>query len=444
MQGISATNSSPFHVNKRPVFSALANDGPVDPGAVLTFNSTSSDPDTVGGEDEIFLVICQTANGIDPVTRTCNDATDLASTSPGVTADASAAYTLSTIVRDDTYPAFGYIVDEHGHEASANSIQADFDVANVAPVVLSGDIILNEGNNIVLTVEGGETTGFQLDFTATDANSCQNAAAGDEIVDFTASVFRSGIGSSTCDGSAGAYDPNNCYPSGVATTTWNLNCVASSTSCAGPTDDSVIYNCTFPLWFVADPTDTSSFTPATLAADDWSAAVAPIDDDAAIGALNVSASPVELDSFTAIDLVTAEIPYGSLEPGDDSGTLSATTSTLNVGNTGLDQQVEGESMCTTFAVGNECDPSATSTIPDNQQQFASTSLSYGSAFASILSSSTPVEVELDVPKTTSTTTPADGTTFWGIAVPATITLAGQYSGLNTYFGLTAEADDWGI
>jgi hypothetical protein len=206
----------------------------------------------------------------------------------------------------------------------------------------------------------------------------------------------------------------------------------------------VIYNCTFPLWFVADPTDTSSFTPATLAADDWSAAVAPIDDDAAIGALNVSASPVELDSFTAIDLVTAEIPYGSLEPGDDSGTLSATTSTLNVGNTGLDQQVEGESMCTTFAVGNECDPSATSTIPDNQQQFASTSLSYGSAFASILSSSTPVEVELDVPKTTSTTTPADGTTFWGIAVPATITLAGQYSGLNTYFGLTAEADDWGI
>lgn len=446
VQGISATNSSPFYVNKRPVLSALANDGPVDPGSTLTFNSSSTDPDSVGGDDEIFLVICQTDNGIDPITRTCTDATDLASTSPGAITDASAAYTLAAIVRDDTYPAYGYLVDEHGHEAAANFIQADFEVNNVAPEVLGGDITLNDGDDITLTVSGGESLGYTLDFIATDANSCVTATSSDEIVDFTASVFRSGIGSSTCDGSAGSYDPNNCYPSGVATSTWNLNCTASSTSCSGPTDNSVVYNCTFPLWFVADPTDNSSNTPAILEGDEWVAAVSPIDDNAATGTYTVAQSGVELLSFTALDLITSEIPYGSLEPGEDSGTLNATTSTLNVGNTGLDQSVSGDSMCPGYVVGSPCAISPTSTIASEFQQFQSSEVTYStsSPLGIILpnSTSSPLQVELDVPKTTSTSTPADGTTFWGIAVPSSITLAGQYSGLNTYFAVTAEATDW--
>jgi hypothetical protein len=101
-------------------------------------------------------------------------------------------------------------------------------------------------------------------------------------------------------------------------------------------------------------------------------------------------------------------------------------------------------MCPTFAVGNECVTSSTSTIPETEQQFASSSLSYGSPFATTLSSSTANEVELDIAKPTSTTTPTEGLTYWGIAVPATITLAGNYSGLNTYFAVTAEAADWGI
>jgi hypothetical protein len=155
-----------------------------------------------------------------------------------------------------------------------------------------------------------------------------------------------------------------------------------------------------------------------------------------------TSSPVELISFTALDLITAQIPYGSLEPGEDSGTLSATTTILSVGNTGIDQEVIGESMCGTFSVGNECDVSATSTVPENQQKFASTSLSYGSGFALALSSSTNQEVELDVNKTTSTSTPNTGVTYWGIAVPISITLAGSYQGLNTFIAVTAEAANW--
>lgn len=443
VQGLNATNSSPFVVNHRPTFGAFANNGPVDPGGILTFNSTSSDADTVGGGDSIYLVVCQTNTDYNPVTNTC-DANFLASTTVSILSDTSATYTLAAIVRDADYPAYGYVVDEHGHEATTNPRQADFTVSNVAPEVLSGDISLNSGAPLTLTEAGGETTGYTLSFTATDANSCINVASTSEMVDYTIAVYRSGVGTTTCDGTLGSYNPNNCYPSGAAPASWNLTCVASSTSCAGAADDSQIFDCTFPLWFVSDPTDNGVETPVSLEVQDWLAAVSVIDDDAAAGPLTGTASPVELISFTALDLLTAEIPYGSLEPGTDSGTLNATTTIENIGNTALDQEVSGESMCSTFAVGSECAPSATSTIPEDQQKFSSTSLAYASGLAVTLSSTTDNEVELNIFKTTGTSTLESGITYWGISVPVSITLAGSYSGLNTFLAVTSESGEWGV
>lgn len=449
VQGPTSTtaSSSPFIVNSRPTFSDFANDGPVDPGGVLNFFSTSSDPDTVGGADDIFLVVCQTNSAYNPVTNTC-DTNFLASSTPGITVDATSTYALAAIVRDDTYEAYGYIVDEHGHEATTNPLQANFDVNNVPPEVLSGEIELygnaGPGSDLVVDVPGGETPSSTLNFTIRDANSCVNAASGDEIIDFVASVFRSGIGTTTCDGSAGSYNPNNCYPSGVDTSVWALNCTATTT-CSGPLQDNIEYSCDFPLWFVADPTDNNpGFTPASLIAQNWTAAVAGVDDDFATGTLATTSNPRELISFSAIDIVAAEIAYGGVEPGDDTGTLSATSTAQNVGNTGLDQEVRGESMCSTFTPSSTCPTSATSTIPDNQQQFASTSLPYNSPSAFVLSSTTDQEVELNIPETTATSSSlwAEGTTYWGIAVPASITLAGNYLGLNTFTARTAEDIDW--
>lgn len=439
VQGFSATNSSPFNVNSRPAITDFSNNGPADPGATVNFYSTSTDPDTVGGEDTIFLVVCNSNTDYDTNLNTCpNDF--IASTTISFTSDASATYTLPAIIRDDTYPAYGYIVDEHGHEATANPIQENFAVNNVAPVVLGGDITLNSGGNIVLTVPGDETTGFTLDFSVTDANSCLNAASSSEITNYVVSVFRSSYGTTTCDGSSGSYDPNYCYPSGIATSTWNLNC--TPTACPSPLVDQIDFSCTFPLWFVADPTDSAPETPALFAADNWSVGVSGVDDNFATGTMATTTNGQELITFTALDLLTAEIPYGALEPGDDSGTLNATTSVASVGNTGLDQEVLGESMCGTYAPGNECPVSSTSTIPESEQQFASTSLAYGSPLALQLSSSTNQEVELNIPKTTSTSTPNSDLTYWGIAVPISITLAGSYSGLNTFTAATAEAIDW--
>ena len=435
--GISAT-SSPFHVNSRPSFTTFANNGPVDPGGTLTFYATSTDSDVVGGADELYVIVCQSNSDYSTTTNSCPSF--VASTTVGVTADPTAVYNLASIFRDDTYPAYGYVIDEHGHEAASNPIQANFVVNNVAPTLLGGDIDLNGGLDMTLSVPGGETTGYTLDFTVRDANSCVNAVAGDEIVDYTVAIYRSAVGTTTCDGTAGSYDPNNCYPSGLATTTWNLSCTASSTSCTGPTDDTQIFECTFPLWFVADPTDGAA-SPYT--GQNWLAAVSGIDDDAAASPLVGTTNPVDVLSFSAIDLITAQIPYGALEPGEDSGTLSASTTIDSVGNTGLDQEVEGDSMCGTYAVATPCAPSATSTIPEDQQQFASTSLAYGSPLAATLSSTTQTEIELNVPKTTATSSDQvgweQGVTYWGIAVPASITLAGSYQGLNTFYAVTDEA-----
>lgn len=440
VQGFSATNSSPFHVNSRPTFTAFANDAPKDPGENVVFSSTSTDPDTNGGEDQIYLVVCQTNSDYNPVTNTC-DSNFLASTTIATLSDATATYTLAAIVRDDTYPAYGYMVDEHGHESLSNPLQANFDVNNVAPTVLSGDISLNGGADITLTIPGGETPSTTLDFTIRDANSCLTAASSSEIVNFQVAVFRSSYGTSTCDASAGSYDPNYCYPNGVATSTWNLSCTATTT-CANALQDNIDYTCDFPLWFVADPTDTGPNTPTTFANDTWTAAVAGIDDDGATGSLATSSSPVELISFSSIDILANEIAYGAIEPGQDTGSLSATSTLRNVGNTGLDQEARGDSMCGTYSVSSPCPTSSTSTIPESEQHFASSSLSYNSVLALTLSSTSDQEVELDVPKTTSTSTPQEAVTYWGIAVPSSITLAGSYQGLNTFTAKTAEAADW--
>lgn len=436
-QGDYATSSAPFNINNRPVLTDFDNNGPANPGNDLTFFSTSTDPDTVGGEDSILLVVCGTNTDYNTTTNDC-DANFVASTTITVTADASATTTLASILRDQSYGAYGYIVDEHGHEATANPINQDFVVNNVAPTVISGDIVLNSGADLTLTVEAGETPSSTLDFTIRDANSCLTAASTtDEISNFTISVFRSSIGSSTCDGTGTNYNPNNCYDNGVPTSTWNLSCNATTT-CASPNQDAMDYTCTFPLWFVADPTDAG--TPWT--SDTWSAAVAASDDDFATSSMATSSITVDLISFKAIDILAQEIAYGGVEPNSDTGTLSATSTLLNIGNTGLDQSAEGESMCGTFAVGNKCPVSASSTIPEYEQEFSSTSLAYGSALAITLSSTTPNEVELDVEKTTSTSTPNTGVTYWGIAVPASITLSGAYTGLNTFYAVTAEVADW--
>lgn len=440
--GITATNSSPFHVNRRPVFTDFNNDGPVDPAGTLVFLSTSSDPDTVGdtngGEDVIYLVVCGT-DSYSTTTNTCTSDFYASTTLQTVLSDASATDTVATIMQDQPYDAYGYIVDEHGHEASGGfqGTNVQFVVNNVAPTVAASSISIESGGPIILTVEQGETTGFTLEFTTSDANSCDSiitADVGDEVDDYIVSVYRSSVGSSTCDGTAGAYDANNCYSSGY--TPWNLTCTAATSTCAGSSDATMDWDCTFPLWYIADPSDNGTYT-----GDRWRAAVSAVDDDNATGTFTQGTATNTLQSLTALALDTATIPYGALEPGNDSGTLSASTTVLATGNTGIDQNLSGTDMCDYFTGAVTCNAySATSTIPALEQQYATSSVAYGSGAS--LSSSTPTEIELNVNKTTATATPAEGYTYWGINVPGTITKAGAYTGRNSFQAVLAEDADW--
>lgn len=451
--GYSATNTAPFHVNRRPVFADYSNNSVnspyVPPGGDVVFYSTSSDPDVIGdtngGADEIFLVVCS-AQTYDTNTNDCAPADFLASTSITMLSDASATYTLDTILQDQPYFAYGYIVDEHGHEAIGvyQATNTPYIVANVAPTV--SNIQLNGVSTIILDQPAGETSSqYTLTFVTADANSCDavgGANAYDEIDDYAVGIFRSGVGSSTCNANdltdpAATHNENNCYVSSY--TPWNLSCTASSTTCAGSSDDTMLWECTFPLWFIADPTD--SGTP--FEAQYWVAAVSGIDDDNATGTYATSSTPVELQSFPALDMDadSGYLVYGALEPGTDTGTLSTTTVIENQGNTGLDENLSGTSMCGYFTLAVTCQTNATSTIGDFNQEFASTTpVTYGSG--TDLSSTTVQELELNVQKTTSTSTLSTGTTYWGIAVPGTIELAGDYTGLNTFAAVKAEVADW--
>ncbi|MBY0538359.1 hypothetical protein K2P47_03090 [Patescibacteria group bacterium] len=444
-QGTTATNSSPFNVNRRPVFTTFNNGGPTNPGGTVQFLSSSTDPDVVDAEDTIFLTVCGSA-GFSTTTLSCTGVTVASTSVPGSLANATTSRVLPAIIQDDNnYAAFPYVHDQHGHVASggAQGVNVPYTVSNVAPTVAGGTLSLNGGSPITLTNPGAQTTGFTLAYTVADANSCDAVGGGnaDEITGYVASVFRSGVGTSTCNGSAGSYNPNNCYPSGVATSTWNLACTASTTSCtAGGADDTIIYNCTFPLWFIADPTNGTS-TDTNFHLQHWAAGVAGVDNNNATGSMSTSTTPVELNSLVAIGLQTNLIAYSQLEPGTNMPTLSASTTLRVLGNTGLNQLLGGDSMCGTYSPGNPCPVSATTTIPQSEQRYATSAVAYGSG-TPLQPTSTPGLLLNQIPKPTSTSTPATGQTFWGIAVPGSISLAGSYTGQNTFTGAVSSPATW--
>ncbi len=433
--GTNATNTSPFVVNFRPTFSAFGNNSPTDPGGVVTFSSTSSDPDG----NNISLIVCNT-NSYSTTTNTCNGIT-LASTTGSTTSNATALYQLLSVIRDANYDAFGFLFDQFGHEASggAQGTNSQFTVNNVAPTVGTSTISINGGLDISLTQGGQQTTGITLAFETTDANSCRTITDTLEVVNYRASLYHTPTySSSTCSGfTAGHYNPNYCYTSAVATTTWNISCTASSTSCAlGGGDATMNWSCTFPLWHITNPTDSGSF----YELDQWRAAVAGIDDDNATGTQSESGNSVDVDSFPFFDLLDPAIPYGQLEPGQNSGTLNASTTIESLGNTGLNQLLTGEDMCTTFSVATECRPSATSTIPAAEQEFGTSTIAYGTG--QDLSSTSPQLLQLRIPKSTSTSTPETREIYWGINVPGALTLAGSYTGLNTFQLAVSASSTW--
>lgn len=410
-QGSGEPGVSPFYVNTVPTFTAFADDAGTgkDPGATVTWTSTASDADG----DQVTLYVCKTAsfNGSScPGGEWCHSSASASNPTCNKVTD--------TILQDKNHAAYGYIVDARGSQASGGSQGTDSAVTinNVAPSITASSIELVDtdglAGDLVLTTSGAATTGFKVKFTVTDKNSCLNASSGHEIASAFINVRRSGITKGNCV-TSGNYDANNCYTD--ASASWDPTCTQTGT-CGGATDDTIEWECTFPLQYHADPTDLG-----TYAGENWVADVTATDDNS-VGTGSVTASTGnELDQFTDYSLDTLTLNYGSMDPGaassDQAIVMSAT------GNVGLDENLSGTDLT-----------SGGDTILVGQQKYK---LSAGGGWTGTVLTGSAVEAQLNVPKTTVTASPASATTYFVLQVPDPQPV-GTYSGTNTIEGVTGD------
>jgi len=441
-----AGKASPFVVNHPPVFSSLSNTGNINPDGTITWNTTSYDNDSLETNDEVRVIVCKTA-GIS--NGACTGSTWATSTLTA--SDAATSTTLLAPYPDGLYQAYVYIVDTHNHSATSTlqASSSSFRVNNVAPTVSAATISLEDTDSAVdpLTLlEANATTGpFKVKFTMSDGNSCVNLSSGDEIASVIANIYRSGIGQAGCDES-GEYDSNNCYVNASPYFSNQISCSQDGGSCSGSSDDSSTWTCNFNLWFNADPTTGADPTDTQYFAEDWRASVQIADDNFATSSLTEGTTPKELSTFLAFDVSSTSIPYGSLEPGGTVASLATSTDLRATGNIGLDQDLYGDTMCTTWTVADSCDNNgyqAASDILVANQKFATSNVVYASPLAyALTSSSTPTELLINIPKTIATTSVQVKYTHWGISIPGSITTSGSYTGQNTITAKKSDATFW--
>jgi hypothetical protein len=103
-------------------------------------------------------------------------------------------------------------------------------------------------------------------------------------------------------------------------------------------------------------------------------------------------------------------------------------------------------MCTNWTAPDSCDAGGinpASEIPISNQRVSTSSVAYGSAFSyTVTSSSSPLSVDIRVPKTIATTSQQFRNNHWGIAIPIAITLAGDYTGQNTITAKKSDPSFW--
>lgn len=446
------TTASPFVINYRPTFTVFDDDTPADPGATVTWTSTATD--SAKNTDQTYNVQLFVCKANDFTGSACGAGGAWCS-STAVASDPTCNAAMDDPMTDGTHESYGFVIDAHTHAASGGSQGTDsvLDINNVTPAVGAASISVldtDEVGSLALTTAEGETTGFKVKFTVTDANSCENQAAGDEIASTLINVYRSGVGVANCQDDL-HHDTNDCYPADAETQvpgTWTYSCSQDAGTCSGTSDNSVDWTCTFPLWFNADATE-GAVGDSQFPSENWVASVKPTDDDAAAPAsFTESSTGNELLKFLAYDVSETAISYGSLEAGQNTGATNQTTTTRAVGNTGVDEDLNGTEMCPGFdpldpggdnTYGCNQDPS--DTIFSTSQKYDTASFDYAVA-GNPLPEATPDTVAINVPKTTDETAPASALTHWGIEVPSTITIAGSYTGENTILGVESAVANW--
>lgn len=279
----------------------------------------------------------------------------------------------------------------------ADDVSTSVTVGNSAPVI--SNLSLNGGNDITLTENSSVLATSTM--TVTDANGCS------EISSVTAKMHRSGVVSSCADDDESCY---NAYGSCTATTTGN--------TCDGGSDTSVQYECTFRLWYTADPTDSGTYS-----GEIWTVS-ATSSDGTNSGVATNTAETIEVDSLNSLD-VTASIAYGSVSPNSNTGSSNQTTTVTNTGNTAIDSEVSGDDMCTDYP---GC---AGDTFGQDQQKFDTSDSAYGSLSNTLAATTSAATIELDLAKPSATSSAVTDALYWGIAIPAG-QAPGSYTGQDIF------------
>ena len=278
----------------------------------------------------------------------------------------------------------GLDFDSYDHVAQATILHA--------PTI--SNISFNGGANITL-IEGTTTT-ILATSTVTDLNGYA------DMVSATSTFYRSGVGPSC------TANNNNCYQ--VATSSCSFS-ACSGTSCT--------LTCSAPIQYFADPTDAGS----PNYGQHWLATMAVQDSTGLRDTETLAGSGIDVWTLYGLALNTLNINFGSLYPGQDTGSVNATTTVINTGNSIININLVGNG---TGLVG----PGGSSdVIPVNSQKYATSTFVYGSCAACQLLSGAATNVAIDIPKPVSTSTPSVGNVYWGISIPNGKT--GAYTGSTT-------------
>lgn len=443
-QGTGST-ASPFIVNHPPVFASISNDGPKNPGQSVTWTSVSYDTDTLT-TNTVKLFVCK-SNDFSTSTQACGAGGTWATSTLQASNAATSTY-FAIPYPDKTYNAYTYLVDAFGLAATSTveGTNSTFAISNIAPSISAATVSLvntSGSGNLTLTVPSGKTTGFKVQFQVDDNNSCQNSIGGNEVTNIITDVYRSGVTQASCQ-IAGDFNSNSCYTSNSAYT--DFSCTQDTGSCSGTSDTSATWTCTFGLWYNADPTDGTASTDTQYFSQNWLASVQAGDDNFATSTLTESSTGNELSSFLAFDVPETSVYFGALQPGDTTDPLATTTLLKALGNIGLDQDVYGDTMCTTWTSADSCDSNGISSSNDitiNNQKIATSSVAYAATDAYALTGSTsPTSILINVPKTTATATPQQKTNYWGITIPSALTVAGDYRGQDTITAKKSDPANW--
>lgn len=259
----------------------------------------------------------------------------------------------------------------------------------LAPIITS--FTLNSAQDIVLTP--GATTTVHATGTAIDLNGFAD-------LDFGTSTYYRELVAGGNDCTA---NDNNCYQ--VA----NTSC--SFSMCSG---NSCELQCTAGMLYHADPTDIGS----PFAAEEWLADLTVVDQS---GLSDTGTTlGVEVLTLRAIT-ASSSIPYGSLAVNSDTGNYNATTTVTNDGNDNIDVSLSGTDL--TFGA---------SAIGVTNQLYATSTFTYSSCGVLCTAlSTTSTQLEVDLFKPTSSTSPITDAVYWGLFVP-TGTAAASHEGTNTF------------